>query len=196
MFRPTEAKMFEALNPEHSLVDAMTQEIHILESPELYYWSVIKPEKATAENLPGSGDYLDELDQTYGEKSSGDGKLMFRDPVRMYGKLETNPIIAELTKMGLAQIEQVELYINIALAHELLNESPKGGDFFGRANLIRGMDGTLKKTYTFYEVGVVNPVDLYCYQYINYQLEAEQTSMDNIPDSVRNFLTSEFQEEN
>jgi hypothetical protein len=186
--RPIQPLIYDPNNPEHDLIDVITEEIHQLESPEVYYWSVIKQETAISEEIPGAGGYLDELDKVYGEKSSGDGVLMFREGKRMYGKLETNPIIQELARMGLSQIEQIDFYVNIALSKEILGEAPKPGDIFSKTALIRNEAGELKKERTFYEVGAVNPVDIYNYQFINYQIEAEQTSLDQIPDSIKKFF--------
>jgi hypothetical protein len=194
MFRSIAPRMFDPLNSEHSLVDALTEEMHMSESPEIIYWRLKKPEEIDAlpENI-NSESYLDDLDKVYGEKSSKEGKLLYKDPVRIYGKIDIQPIINELQRMGLTTIKQIDLYINIAHAHERLEEVPKGGDVFRVTYLIRDTDGELKDKYVYYHIANVTEVDLYNYQYINYQLFAEQTNMMDVADEIKQyFIDNEF----
>lgn len=200
MYRPMSPNMWEPNNPEHSLVDAMTEEVHMLESPEIIYWRLKKEEEIDAENeYTNEGSeyeydgYLDELDKEYGEKSSGEGKLLYHKPIVVYGKIDIEPILNELSRMGLTTINQIDFYMNIAHCHERLERPPIGGDVFRVTYFIRDNKGDLKNKYIYYEVSNVNEVDLYNYQYINYQIWAEQTNMMNVEDSVKQFhINNEF----
>lgn len=195
MFRPTSPTMFCPSNSEHSLVDALTEEIHMLESPEIIYWRLKKPEEIDAEpeNIISGESYLDDLDKVYGEKSSKEGKLLYKDPVRVYGKIDIQPIINELQRLGLITTKQIDLYLNIAHAHEKLGEVPKGGDVFRVTYLIRDINGELKEKYVYYHLSNVTEVDLYNFQYVNYQLFAEQTNMMDVPDEIKQyFIDNEF----
>lgn len=195
MYRPLTPNMFEPNNPEHSLVDAMTEEVHMLESPEIFYWKIKKEEEIEAEPEYNNVDdpYLDDLDTVYGEKSSGDGKYLFHDPVRVYGKIDIEPILNELSRLGLTTINQIDFYLNIAHCHDRLGRPPAGGDTFRVTYLIRDNNGDLKNKYIYYVVSNTNEVDLYNYQYINYQIWAEQTNMMNVPDEVKQyFINNEF----
>ena len=195
MYRPMKPKMHDPTNPEHSLVDAMTVEIHSLESPEIVYWSMKTAEEIDEENAilnPDADPYLDELDEVYGEKSSDDGKLMFHEPVvDFYAKVDINPIIQELTRLGLAQIEEIDVYVNIAHAQEKLYGPPKGGDVLRITFMIRDYNGELKEHLVYFKVSSVDPVDLYNFQYINYQINCEQTNMMDVPDEIKNYYIQE-----
>ena len=184
--------MFEPTNPEHSLVDALTEEIHKFEGPELVYWVHKTPQEidaATEDATPGGDSYLDDLDEVYGEKSSGDAKLEFFEPIMVYGKVDVEPIIQELMRLGLIETEQLDLYVNIAHAHEKLERPPNGGDVFRITFLIRDVDGELKEKLVYYKVSNCHPVDLYNYQYVNYQINGEQTNMMDVPDEIKNYFT-------
>lgn len=190
MFRPMTPRMFEPDNPEHTLVDLLTTEMHQLESPEIVYWKVKMPDVVDAETHrvdPTATNYLDDLDKVYGEKSSGDGLTKYYQPEQIFGKLDSQPIIQELLKMGLITKTEIDLYVNIAHIQDVLGRPPMGGDLFRITYLIRNPDGELKGYYVYYEVSTVWPVDLYNYQYINYQINAEQTNMSNVPDEIKNF---------
>lgn len=186
--------MFCPENSEHSLVDAMTEEVHMLESPEIIYWKLKKPEDLE-ENFEytGGSNYLDELDKVYGEKSSGTGKLIHHDPVRIYGKIDIEPIVNELARLGLITKKEIDLYINIAHAHEKLGEPPKGGDIFRITYMIRDNKGDLKYKFVYYHISNVNEVDVYNYQYINYQIWGEQTNMMDVADIIKQYnIQNEF----
>lgn len=190
MFRPFKPLGFEPLNPELSLIDQFTTEMHKLESAEVIYWSrkptdVVDAERTIAD--PDADSYLDDLDEVYGEKSSDTGKHEFYDPVQVYGKLDINPIIQELTRMGLSQIEEIDFYMNIAHAQDVLDGPPKMGDVFRITFLIRDKDGENQEHLVYYTVGTINPVDLYNYHYVNYQINAEQTSLQNCPTEIQNY---------
>lgn len=188
MYRPQAPTMFEPNNPEHSLVDMLTEEIHMLESPEIIYWKLKKPEDLE-ENFEyiGGDNYLDELDKEYGEKSSGTGKLLHYDPVRVYGKIDIEPIVNELIRLGLVTKRDIAFYVNIAHIHEKLGCPPKAGDIFRVTYMIRDNNGDIKYKFVYYHVANVNEVDIYNYQYINYQIWAEPTNMMDVQEIIKQY---------
>ena len=98
MYRPIKPLGFDIDNPEHALIDAMTEEMHELESAEIIYWKLKKFSEVQDElNNTSGGEYLDDLDKTYMEKSSGDGILKYEEPIKVSGKIEKNPIIHALS---------------------------------------------------------------------------------------------------
>lgn len=193
MYRPHKPLGFEPANPEHSLVDAFTYEIHSLEGPEIVYWKVkthTEVDTARQEADPNASSYLDDLDQTYGEKSSDIGKLEFYDPVKISGKLDSSPILHELLRLGLITKHEIDLYINIAHATDTLDGPPRMGDVFRITYMIRDKNGDLQEYLVYYKVSTINPVDLYNYQYINYQINAEQTDMADVPASILEYYNN------
>jgi len=89
----------------------------------------------------------------------------------------------------LIKTEQLDLYVNIAHAHEKLERPPSGGDVFRITFLIRDVDGELKEKLVYYKVSNSHPIDLYNYQYVNYQINGEQTNMMDVPDEIKNYFT-------
>jgi hypothetical protein len=105
MYRPYKPLGFDKTNPEHALVDLLVEELHTLEGGEIIYWCLKDPKVLNEEALINNETpYTDELDDIYMEKSSGDGKYLFYEPELLPGKLEINPIINELGRLGLATI--------------------------------------------------------------------------------------------
>lgn len=175
MFRPKKNQVFEPLNPEYSLIDAMTEEVFVNYSPELAYWSL---------NEPTTEASRDELDKLYGEKSSDTGKITYDGPFQVYGTLQINPIIQELTKVGLQQIEEIDFYVNIAaMAEYIEGRYPKYGDVLR----VTYIETDNSRRYVFYNIANVTPVDLYNFRHINYLLNGEQTMMADVPEEIRNY---------
>jgi len=198
MYRPIKPLGFDRTNPEHALVDLLVEELHTLEGDEIVYWCLRNVKIVNEDNIANNETpYLDELDDVYMEKSSGDGKYLFYNPVYVAGKLEKNPIIQELGRMGLATIEDADLYVNIAHFHAKIGQAPKGGDIFRITNFVKDENGELKDKFTYYKVSHPTPVDLHNYQYVNYQIYAEQTNMNDIPAEVLTyFVDDEYKEKN
>lgn len=195
MYRPVKPLGFDIDNPEHALVDAMTEEMHELESAEIIYWKLKKFSEVQDElnATPSGGEYLDELDKTYGEKSSGDATLRYEEPQKVSGKMEKNPIIHELSRMGLLTIEEIDFYVNIAHIHSKLETAPGDGDVFRVTFMIKDANGDLKDRYVYYKVSNITPVDLFMYQYVNYQIRGEQTNMVDVPSEILNhYIDNEY----
>lgn len=198
MYRPIKPLGFDKTNPEHALVDLLVEELHTLEGGEIIYWCLKNVKLLDAEKIANNETpYVDELDDVYMEKSSDDGKYLYFEPERLAGKLEINPIIHELGRLGLATIEDADLYVNIAHFHSKMNQAPEGGDIFRITNLIKDENGELKDDYVYYKVSNATPVDLHNYQYINYQIHSEQTNMNDIPAEILNyFVDDEYMKKN
>ena len=180
MYRPTKIIMFDPTNGgELSLVDAMTSEKFTAYSPEIYWWSFIKDGNIGAAPR-------DELDRVYGEKSSN-GKMAFLGPFEVKAALELNPIVAEFTRLGLQQIEEVEAYVNIAaMDYFLQGNIPKPGDIFRVSWIVTEVE----RRFVFYRVANVNPVDPYMFKYVNWHISAAQELLHDTPESIRLFSES------
>jgi coenzyme F420-reducing hydrogenase gamma subunit len=177
-YRSQSIKMYDPKNPEYSLVDAMTSERFTLYSPEVYWWSFIR------DNEDGAA-IRDELDRVYGEKSSTE-KMAYLGPYEVKAAIELNPIVAEFTRLGLQQIEEVEAYVNIAaFDYYLKGRPPKPGDIFRVSWIVTETE----RRYVFYKVANVTPVDPYNFRYINFHLHAEQTTLHEAPDNIKQFAT-------
>jgi len=166
-------KVFDSQNPEYSLIDSMTSEIFENYSTEIAYWLFGRAE--TEANL-------DELDEVYGESSKN--KRIYSGPFDVKGTLTINPIIQELTRLGLEQIEEIDFYCNIAAMDEYLEgEPPKAGDIFR----VTWIEKENTRRYVFYSVANVTPTDIYNSRYINYLISAEQTTLHNFPAEIKNY---------
>ena len=179
MFRTTENKMFDSRSPEYALVDSMAQEKFTNYSPEVYWWSFIRDKEP---NAP----YRDELDQIYGEKSST-GSERYLGPYEVKLVVELNPILAELTRLGLQQIEEIEIYCNIAAMSQYLKGLvPKAGDILRVSYIVTEFE----RRFVFYKVSNITPVDPFNYKFINWHISAEQTTLHEAPESIKDFAIS------
>jgi len=178
-FRPTKPTLFEPRNPEYALVDAMTSERFTLFSPEIYYWSFLQDDEDGAAAR-------DELDIVYGEKSSV-GTEQYIGPIEIKAILEVNPILAEFKRVGLQQIEEIEAYANIAaMENYLKGRKPKPGDIFRVSWIITETE----RRFVFYKISNVTPVDERQFRYVNWHIHAEQTTLHEAPDSIKQFAVS------
>jgi len=179
MYRPIAAKIYEPDNTEHELVDAMTSELFEKFSHEIKWWNI---------NRTASQANLDNLDQLYGEE--GDDKLIFTGPYNVYGRIEVNPILKELSRLGHLEIREIDFYVNIAAMYNYLEEyTPHEGDIFRITYL--GLDPQIDRKFFFYVVSNIIEVDMYNTRYVNYQIAAEQTILNNVPDIIKNYSESE-----
>lgn len=176
MFRPQKPLAFEPINPEYALASSLTSEMIEATSPYILWWSFLRTE--TSANK-------DELDNVYGEASSKTGIHNFAlKPIRVYLHLEINPIIQELTRLGVEQIESITIYTNIDDFLNLNSSPPKAGDIFRLSYIEKEQ----KYRNIFYNVSVVVPVDPFNFRHLNYQIYAEQTNLNDVPDHIKNFM--------
>lgn len=175
MFRPKEVLLFDPKNPELSVADVMTSDYIRAMSPKILYWHFDRTTNRAAQ---------DDLDSVYGEKSSGEAKDVFIGPKRVYMFIEFNPIIIELTRLGVEQIEEITCFTNIADFLDITGTLPKPGDLF-RISYIQEED---KYRNRFYTVGSVSPRDLFNGKHLNYVLFSELTPLDHVPQNIKNFM--------
>ena len=179
MFRPQKVKTFDPLSPEYALVDSLTSEMIDAITPYVLWWSLLRNDTQQKR---------DELDTIYGEASSKDGKHVFvTTPTKVSLRLEINPVIKELTRLGIEQIHAIDIYCNIADFLNKNNIPPQPGDVF-RISYINEQGQDIFRN-IFYTASVIVPVDLFNLRYINWQIYAEQTPMDVVPDYIKNFQT-------
>lgn len=178
MYRPQKVKTYDPTNPEYGLIDMMTSEAFEAVSPEIYYW-VMDTETTKAS--------MDALDKVYGEKSSTT-KITYKEPRLIHARIDFNPILKELSKLGTTTKEEVEIFVNIATVLEQLNDNtPKSGDILRVSYIGSNPYSADNKSVTFYTVSQVTPVDLYNNRYTNLQISAEQTTMNEVPDKIKKF---------
>lgn len=179
MYRPTNPRLYEPTNPEYLLADVMTAEQYEIHSPEIKWWSMIREVDGGAER--------DELDEVYGEKSSP-GKLAYTEPYEVFGFVDINPILQELTKLGQQQINEIEFYTNIA-DFNLRSDGimPKRGDIFRISWILTETE----RNYIWYSVANVTPVNPYNFKYVNWHINAEQTTLHDAPANIKEYILGE-----
>lgn len=173
--RPSELKLFDSMSPEYELANSFVQEsIEIVSPPILYFCT----------NLPATKETLDNVDIVYGETKN---KITFLPPKKIVANPQLNPILEELTSLGLAQLEELNLVVSIPYIIQALGQEPKGGDVFR----ISYMENGRPFRDVFYMVNNAIPVNLFNFQYLNYTINAQQTQMTDVPSTVKNYLNLE-----
>lgn len=166
-------KMYDPTNHELWLGDEISKEHINVYSPHILWW---KMSESTFDNN-------DELDKIYGESQS----IIYENtekPVEVIGYLEISPIIEELGRMGLSEIKDFNLLVNISDIIERLGREPKPGDLFAVGNMIQQnlMD------YTFYMVASYVETDFHLWRYVHYLVNAQQTNLSNVPEKIKNYF--------
>lgn len=174
--RPRTLKLFEPANPEYVLADTMESEIFEIVSPNLLWWSF--QDAATEVNR-------DELDTVYGENVSAGANVYTTEPIRVYGYFEINPILQEITRMGIEQIEEINIFTNINDFFDKTGVEPRSGDVFRMDFIDKNNENALKRN--FYTVGSVTPTDLYHFKYLTWQVYAEMTNLTFVPDIIKDY---------
>jgi hypothetical protein len=173
--RPVGPKVFEPTSPDYALASSMDAEYIQNASPKVLWWSF---------NFQANIDNMDELDKVYGEKSSKNGKDIFRDPKEVYCHFEISPIMLELTRLGVEQIEEVILFTNTDEFYNMNGYDPKAGDIFRISYVV----SPEKYRNVFYTVGSVIPVDLFNFKYLNWRVLGQQTNMSNANNAMKNYI--------
>jgi len=177
MFRPQKVKTFEPKNPEYLIADSLTAEMIEATSPLILWWSFAQADTISKQ---------DELDHIYGEASTQDGKFVFTlKPSIVHLRTEFNPILKELTRLGVEQIESLTVYANISEFIEENGSNPKSGDVFRLSYIEKEQ----KFRNIYYTVSVVVPVDLFNLKYLNWQIYCEQTPLDSVPQYIQDYKT-------
>jgi hypothetical protein len=186
MYRPQKLRMYEPTSPEYSLADTMLQERITAYSPEVYYWSFVRDDESIAPDF-GSKE-RDELDIVYGEKSSANGKMAYLGPYEVKLALELDPIMAEMTRLGWQQIESVNAFGSVAaMDHYLKQRLPKSGDIFRVSWILTETE----RRFVFYKISNVTPVDPFNFRYLTWAIHAEQTTLHDAPDNIKQYSFSE-----
>lgn len=173
--RPYELKLFDALNPEYELANSYVDEINEIGSPLILYFSMNDPETKSS---------MDNVDLIYGETKQ---RIKYFPPKRINAIPEINPVLEELTSLGLSQIEEINFSVGIPYILSTLGQEPKGGDILRISYVEQGKP--LRDV--FYTVVNVLPSNLFNFQYLNYTIHAEQTRMADVPTEVKNYLNLE-----
>ena len=83
-------------------------------------------------------------------------------------------------------IKDVDLFCGIAAMYQYLSgKDPMPGDIFRFTRL--GLDPKVNREYDFYVVSHAWPVDLYNNRYTSWQIAAEQTNLNDVPDIIKNY---------
>lgn len=173
--RPEELKLFEPTNPEYELANSFVEEAIEIVSPLILYFAT-----DLASTLPT----MDNVDNILGETKQ---KIKFFAPKKIFADPEINPILAELTAMGLSQIEELNLVVSIPQIISILGAEPKAGDVFRISYVEQGKP--LRDV--FYTIMNVIPANMFNFQYLNYVLHGQQTRMVDVPSDVKNYLNLE-----
>lgn len=160
---------------EHAILSSLGDEFIQIESPRVYYFRM--DFKKTKLNT-------DETSTFYGETE----KQELLPPVEIFALLERSPIIQELTRLGLSNIKDINFICNIDDITARLSATPNSGDFF----LVYGVNTKGKAFKDFYQVASIVPINIVNSRYIDYLINAEQTSLDNVDDSIRAKLIQEI----
>jgi hypothetical protein len=86
--------------------------------------------------------------------------------------------------MGLSEIKDFNLLVNISDIIERLGEEPKAGDLFAVGNMTKQNE----LDYTFYMVASVVETDFHLWRYVHYLVSAQQTNLSNVPEKIKNYF--------
>jgi len=173
--RPTSRNIYDPLNPEYELANSFINEVNQIASPNILYW---------ATNMETTMPTLDNADLAYGETKQ---KIKFFPPKKIKAFVETNPILEELTQMGLAQIEELNVVVGIDDFLVQIHQPPKAGDVFKISHLEQGKP----PRELWYTVTNALPINLFNWQYLNYIIHSQQTRMTDVPTEVKFYLNLE-----
>lgn len=165
--------MFDSTNFELSLNDSVSDEHIKVMSPYILYWKIDQQE-TNASN--------DELGKLYQEAEEYKF-LNVEDPIRIYAYAELSPIIQELSRSGLATTKEINFLANRTDIYEKLERAPLPGDVFR----ISYINKDNKNQNDFYVVVSVSETDINLWRYLHFSINAEQQSLDNIPQKIKDY---------
>lgn len=160
---------------EHALLSSFSDEFIQIQSPRIYYFRV---------DFKSTEQQTDDVSKLYGETEN---IIMFK-PIEVFALVERSPVIEELTKIGLSNLSEVTLTVNIDDITSKLGDKPKGGDML----CIYNVNTQGKAFKNFYKVASATPSEMVNSRYINYNIFAEQTSLDDVEDDIRSYLVKEL----
>lgn len=174
--RDSKLDLFQPQNPEYELVNIVTNEAFRIVSPHIIYYPY--DSVTTERDQDDYDDIMGEAEENYA----------FFKPVQIYAYVETNPIIDELTRLGLEQIEEINVYANIdEVTQRLSGRAPRAGDFLRISYIERQKADRV----VFYKVATIQPVDMYHWRHVNYSINCEQTDLSMLPEDLRNKIRTE-----
>lgn len=173
--RADDKSLYEPLNPEYEMAASFINELNKIVTPNILYF---------ATNMEATMPTLDNTDIVYGETKQ---KIKFFPPKKIEGYVETNPILEELTQMGLAQIEELNIIVSIDKFLSDINQPPKAGDILKISHLEQGKP----PRDVWYTVTNALPINLFNWQYLNYIIHSQQTRMADVPADVKFYLNLE-----
>ncbi len=172
MFRPQQFKLYDPQNPEYEIAQSIIDETMRYVSPQILWWRYDHIETSKQASS---------IDKLYGENSKGE---KFLKPIEIFGYVELNPILQELTRLGLEETEEINLFTDSADIVDRLGREPQGGDILR----ISYIQSDKKERNIFYKVSSYNPRHPFQWRYMQYQINCEKTDMSNIPSIVKNYF--------
>jgi hypothetical protein len=173
--RPSNKNLYEPKNPEYELANSFINELHEIVTPNILYF---------ATDMAATMPTMDNVDLVYGETKQ---KIKFFPPKKIDAFVEANPILEELTQMGLAQIEELNVIVSIDNFLTNIAQEPKGGDVFKISHMEQGKP----QRDVWYTVTNALPINLFNWQYLNYIIHSQQTRMADVPADVKFYLNLE-----
>lgn len=182
--RSTTLKTYDDQNIlEHEFISSMGDEFIQIHSPRIIYFKL---------NSQKTFQETDEVSSLYQETEI----MHHYEPIEVFALKEASPIIQELTRLGLTQIMDVNLIVNVSDFEKRLMSAgfsreesyPNSGDLM----LINEVNIHGKSEKNFYVIASVVASDPVLNRETNYLINAEQTSLDNVPEDIRDFLTKDF----
>ena len=111
-----------------------------------------------------------------------------KEPIRVFMYAEISPIIQELSRIGISELNEINLITNLTDINEKLGRSPSSGDLIS----IYFFKKDKKVSQRFYTIVSASGSDLHLYRYIHLILNCEQTNMANIPSHIYNYQFKEY----
>lgn len=170
-------RLYDPNNPEHYLIDSVSSEWNRVVSPRFFWWKL---------NTVQTDTERDEIDELYQETTVTHYEA---EPRIVYAYVEKSPIIEELSRAGLTDVDELVVTFNITDIENILEEAPKSGDMFTIAEF--RIDE--KSENVFYRVASVVPSDIVNWRYTNYTIMAELTALETVPETIRKFARDNIQ---
>ncbi len=171
-------RIFDPYNAnERQLIHSIAQEDIERQSPIIHWFKINRTESILN---------MDEVDRLYGENAN---TVYHVEPTQVFAIVEKSPIITELQRMGFSQIEEINFVCNIPQTLKILGREPTEGDLF-RISYFGFLEGE-KNIHRFYKVSSVVPSDMILGHYTNFLVNAEQTNLNDVPQSIVDLLVVE-----
>jgi hypothetical protein len=178
-YHPTniDLDIWDPLNYEHWLADQESIDHIKINSPYILYWKI---------DSEGTEMNNDELSNLYQESD----QLVFynQKPIRVYMYSEISPVIQELSRIGISELNEINLIANITDINEKIGRFPISGDLLS----IYFFQKDRKFSKRFYTVVSSSSSDLHLYRYLHIILNCEQTNLANIPKRIYDYQIEEF----